>query len=247
MIGARFCINSDLEIRWASSDDEIVQHARAFVNQEGQQTVEQQLKDITHAIVNARLAPVQSAVEAARSAEVNRTSAADRFKTAYADIVPLLDKAIVQLCAVYIDDLAQVGAYGLQVKNGPRSLKVLKPNGQAEWIKFANRYVEIQGAISDQQRIKNPPFDHVLELIGFINEGLATRNTEQTARRTNVRARVTGAQELLELLQVAGITLIYTRFGGQISPELANWGYTVASKPVAAQAKPIEPPAPPAA
>lgn len=234
MISAQFCTGSDLEVRWPKYDEDILNLCQTFVAWEGQQPAEQQLKDISATSISARLAPVLAAMETARTAEVNRTAAAETFKAAYTEARTLLDKGIVHLSSKYIDDLAQVGLWGLETKAGPRGLKVVKPTDQAGWIKFMNSYVAREQALPEAQQIANLPLSRLAELAATINDGLTAREAGVTSRRTNVRSRVAGAQELLELLQVACITLIYTRFSGQISPDLANWGYTVVGKQPAA-------------
>ena len=236
MIGARFCVDSDLEVRWPATDEDILTQCQTFVAWEGQQPAPQQLKDISATSISARLAPVLAAMETARTAEVNRTAAAETFKAAYTEARTLLDKCIVHLSSQYIDDLAQVGLWGLETKAGPRGLRVIKPTDQAGWIKFMNSYVAREQTQPGLQPIANSSPSRLAVLAKTINERLQAREAGVTSRRTNVRSRVAGAQELLELLQAACITLIYTRFGGQISPDLANWGYTVVGKPPAAPA-----------
>jgi hypothetical protein len=241
MISARFCVDSDLEVRWPATDEDILTLCQTFVAWEGKQPPAQQLKDISATSISARLAPVLAAMGSARTAEVNRTAAAETFKAAYTEARTLLDKCIVHLSSKYVDDLAQVGLWGLETKVGPRGLRVIKPTDQAGWIKFLNGYVAREQALPEAQQIANLPLSRLVVLAKTINNGLITREAGVTSRRTNVRTRVVGAQELLELLQVACITLIYTRFGGQILPDLANWGYTVVGKQPAAPAP--EPPA----
>ena len=242
MIGARFCIDSDLEVRWPRYDEDILALCQTFVDWEGKQPAGQQLKDISYTSISARLTPVLAAVAASREAEVNRTAAAETFKAAYDEARTLLDKCILHLSSKYADDLAQVGRWGLETKVGPRGLKVVKPADQAGWIKFMNSYVAHEQALPAIEQMTAPPLGHLITLSKTINAQRQARDAGVASRRTNIRTRAAGARELLELLQVACLTLIYTRFGGQISPDLANWGYTVVNKPSAAQ--PIEPASP---
>ncbi|NJN55109.1 MAG: hypothetical protein HC804_10325 [Anaerolineae bacterium] len=77
------------------------------------------------------------------------------------------------------------------------------------------------------EQISDPSLAEMSALNGVLQTAVNERTVGQNQRETNVQTRLSEIQQLLDLLQVAAMILVVTRYQGIVTNNLQFWGYEV--------------------
>jgi hypothetical protein len=240
----KFDVQSALELRWAATDESIVKHGQTFLAFEESRPASEQLKDLSPAFFTALVDTAREAATEAGLGETERARVAELVRQADEQLRPLADKLILRLKNRHADNLAELESYGLQTKVGARGVSVIKPKNHIARRVFCLAYVERETSLPAAQQITDPPLSQMTALAAILRDNQAVRTTQTNRRQISVATRSAASQTLLDALQAAAAVLIVTRFGGQVTFDLQQWGYDVVAKTAPAP-KPIEAPTPP--
>lgn len=227
----RYDVSGDYDIRFPVDEGDLVPLAEAYIRYEATLPPADALHDIPCAEIQAALAAVKSAQAAQLAAEVDRASAANRLLQTSRQARPRLDRLIIRLKSRHVHNLADLGLYGLRTRLRQRGgLGVRKPANLLDWLKFLNDYLKEAGRQPEAERLTDPSFEELTELAQTLNTALEVRDRAQTRREVSVAARKAASQRLRNLLQVAAAIRIVKQYQGNVSVELAKWGYTVVAR-----------------
>lgn len=240
----KFDAQSELELRWATTDEAIIKHGATFLAFEEQRPASEQLKDLSPTFFTRLVDGAREAANEAGLGEAERARAAERVRQADEQLRPLMEKVILRLKNRHADNLAELEAHGLKTKAGARGVTVTKPKNTADWRAFCLAYVDSESALPAASQITDPPLSQLTAIAQVLRDNQAARTTQTTRRQISVATRTAAAQTLLDALQAAAAVLIVTRLGGQITYALRDWGYEVVGKTGPAP-KPLEAPTPP--
>ena len=236
----KFDVQGALELRWAATDEAIIKHGQAFLTFEESRPASEQLKDLSPTFFTQQVDAARKAAAEAGLGEAERARAAERVRQADEQLRPLIDKIILHLKSRHADNLADLELYTLKTKAGARGVSVTKPNNAIARRAFCLAYVERESSLPAEQQISDPPLSQLTAIATILRENQAERATQTNRRQINVANRSAAAQTLLDALQAAAAVLIVTRFGGQVTFDLQQWGYEVVAKTAPAP-KPTEP------
>ena len=234
----KFDVQSTLELRWAATDEGIIKHGQTFLAFEQQRPVAEQLKDLSPTFFTQLVDAAQEATTEAGLGEAARAHAAELVRQVDAQLPALVDKTLMQLKLHYASNLADLELHGLKTTTGPRGVSVQKPRDVAGRRAFCLAYVEREASLPADQQITDPPLSQMTAIAAILRENQTARTEQTNRRQRNVATRSAAAQTLLDALQAAAAVLIVTRFDGQITRDLQQWGYDVVAKTAPAQEPP---------
>lgn len=239
----KFDAQSDLELRWGDTDEAIIQHGLSFLAFEEQRPLAEQLKDLSPLFFTGLVKAARGAAAEAQSGEAARAHAAEAVRQIDAQLPSLVDKILLQLKLRYASNLADLKLHGLKTTTGPRGITVLKPKNPTDRRAFCLTYVERETSLPATQQITDPPLSQMAAIAQTLRDNQTARTTQTNRRQKNVETRTAASLVLLDALQAAAAVLIVTRFSGQITYALRDWGYDVVGKtgPAPIEPKPIDP------
>ena len=228
MFTVRLDTKGEFEVRWPSTDSEVITLGELYVAYESSQPVEQQLPSPALASVQAALAQAQTAMQAATSGEMARAAASELYHQGMTTARPLLELIINRLKGKYAEHLAQLELWGLNTKQGSRGVSVTKPKNENEWADFLLAYVAREQSLDSDARVINPALEQMSALATTVQANREGRRSNQTQREISIQARVEAVTKLLGLLQAAALVLLTTRFESKVKTDLQAWGYDIA-------------------
>jgi hypothetical protein len=240
-VAMKFDVQSTLELRWATTDKAIIQQGVSFLAFEEQLPAEKQLKDLSPLFFTGLITAAQDAAAGAGAGEADRARAAEVVRQADEQLRPLLDKVILRLKNRHADNLAELEQWGLKTKIGTRGVTVNQPKNVTDWRAFLLAYVAKESSQPAATQISDPPLSRLAAIAAALQENQAVRTKQTHQRLRGVAARATAVQTLLDALQAAAAVLIVTRFGGQITRDLQQWGYELVAKTAPPQEEPATP------
>lgn len=227
MISVRFDSNGDYKVRWSGKQQPIIANGVAYVAKESSLPVGQQITAPTLASVQAALAAAQAEHSAALSGEAIRAAAAEEYRQAMITAKSKLQVALLRLKNKYINNLAQLEAWGVATVAGSNGIRVRQPRTESEWVGFLKAYVTKESSLTAPEQITDPALAEMSDLNDTVQETLATRKAGKDQRETAVQTRTENAEQLNMLLQTAAIVLVATRYNGRVTNDLQQWGYDV--------------------
>ena len=96
--------------------------------------------------------------------------------------------------------------------------------------KNLSNYVAQESSLPEEQRISDPPLEQMAALAERVRAGREARTSGQTQREVGVEERSAAVTRLLDLLQIAAVVLVGTRYDGRVTNDLQQWGYTVVAR-----------------
>lgn len=238
MISVMLDYDGAYKVRWPESDRDIIALGQAYVAYETARPPEDQVPAPALATVQATLDAAQAAQAAAQTGEAERAQAAETYRQTLATAKEQLDAVIIRLKAKYLDNLAQLEEWGLDTTTTSRGVSVRKPDSDSAWADFLQAYVTKESSLPAETQLSDPPLAEMEALATTLAASDAARSAGRAQREANVSARSEEAAELLDLLQVAGLVLVATRFNRQVNSELQAWGYDVAARDTQSQGPP---------
>lgn len=230
-----FIIREDIEgayvLRWAQTHTEVLANARAFIAHESQLDASQQLKDIPLALLQTKYAEAVTAQETANSGEVDRAQFSASYRACLTRLRANFRRILAYLQYKHADNLMRLETYGLNVRHAARGgYTVALPRTDADLIRLLETYLAHESSLSPADRIPDPSLSEMQTLFTDIQHYQFTVRLACTQRSGNIQDRRALTAELHELLRCAAYILLVTRFGGKVSPELGNWGFTVVGR-----------------
>ncbi len=110
----KFDVQSALELRWAATDEAIINNGLALIAFEEQRPAAEQLKDLPASFFKALVKAAQDAATEARAGEAQRARAAEAVRQADEQLRPLADKVILHLKSRQANNLAELELWGLK-------------------------------------------------------------------------------------------------------------------------------------
>lgn len=239
MLAIRVDDKGDLEVRWPAKDEQVIALGEAYIARETSLSADQRLSEPELGQVQTALDNTKEAVGMAGSGEVERATAAEAYRQAMEEARPLLELALLRLKSQYAANLAQLEAWGLQTKSGARGVTVLKPDHTKGWAAFLLAYVEREQNLPAEARIADPSLDQMAALAEAVRQNQEQRLNGRTQREIGVKTRSEAVQQLLDLLQLAAVVLVVTRYNRRVMNDLQQWGYEVTARTAS---RPAEPP-----
>ena len=230
MLMIKLDAKSDLEVRWPSTPSDIIALGQAYVAHENALDSEERVTMPSLTLVQQTLAQTQAAQAAAVGGEADRAASAEAYRNTLETLRPLLDVAILQLKVSHANNLAELEHWGLETKGGARRVTVIKPRTPQAWADFATAYVTKEQSLSEAERVANPSFAQMSALVTTLQQNAATRQSARNQRTIGVRERANVGARLLDILQVAAGVLLVTRYAGEMSEELVQWGYAIVTR-----------------
>ena len=163
-VAMKFDVQSTLELRWAATDEAIIQQGVSFLAFEEQQPAEKQLKDLSPLFFKGLIKAAQDAAAEARAGEADRARAAEIVRQADGQLRPLLDKVILRLKNRHADNLAELEQWGLETQTGAYSVTVTKPNNAGARRAFLLAYVAKESGQPANTQITDPPLSQLTAL-----------------------------------------------------------------------------------
>lgn len=227
MISVRFDSSGDYRVRWSAKQQVIIANGVAYVAKESSVPVGQQIPIPTLAAVQAALAAAQAEHSAALSGEAIRATAAEEYRQAMLTAKNKLQTALMRLKNKYINNLAQLEAWGVETVAGSNGIRVRQPRLESEWVNFLKAYVAKESSLTAPEQITDPTLAEMTDLNDTVQEVLATRKAGKDQRETAVQVRSENTELLNRLLQTAAIVLVGARYNGRVTNDLQQWGYDV--------------------
>jgi hypothetical protein len=226
----KFDVPSALEIRWAATDEGVIQHGVSFLAFEGQRPTAEQLKDLSPEFFEGLIRAAQAAANEAARGEAERAHAAEAVRQADEQLRPLVDKLILHLKSRHANNLADLEVYGLKTTAGTRGVSVQKPHDIIQRRAFCLAYVDQQAILPPAQQITDPPLSQMQAIAAILKENQAERTEQANRRQRNIATRMAAAQKLLDALQAAAAVIMVKCYDGKVTRDLQQWGYDVVAK-----------------
>ena len=148
---------SDLIISWPRTSIDIINLGKAYVS------YEQSLAESDRLALPA-LSQMESLLAAARSyetmtvqGEMKRAAAAGRFDQTMNKVKEQFGIAIIKLKAKYLNNLAQLEAWGLNTTIGTRTIRVHRPRKQADWKYLIQTYISKEQSLPENSVVDPLP------------------------------------------------------------------------------------------
>lgn len=226
MIIIRLDLNGDYLVQWPRKDTEILTLTSRYIAKQLSLPVEDRLKDVPLATVQALYNQASTAATTATGGEITRATAAETLSQRIEEVKGYLDIIFLRLKGQYADNLAQLEGWGIPTTKGSRGINLQKPNTQNKIIAFLRAYVAKESTMIEGKQITDPPFSTMQALLDDIEDALASRTTARDQRELNVETRRKVLDELLNWLQTACLLLVM-QSGGKVSTALQQHGFTI--------------------
>lgn len=226
MITVKLDVNGDYLVQWPRKDTDILTLTSRYIAKQLSLPVEDRLKDVPLATVQALFNQASAAATTATGGEITRATAAETLSQRIEEVKGYLDLIFLRLKGQYADNLAQLEGWGIPTTKGSRGINLQKPNTQNKIIAFLRVYVAKESTVSAAEQIADPPLATMQALLNDIEDALASRTTARDQRELNVETRHQVLDELLNWLQTACLLLVM-QSGGKVSTALQQHGFTI--------------------
>ena len=233
MISVKFDVNGAYITRWSHSPQDIIAMGQSYVAWEAGLPQAQRLTAPSLAMMQAALVAAQAEQVTAGNSEATRAAAAELYRQTLVNVKGKLKLAVLRLKNKYFANLAQLEAWGLETVSTPNGVSVRQPRGEAEWAAFLVAYVAKETSLPVAEQLPDPLLAEMTALLATLQQAHADRTAGRNRRETAVQVRSVLAAQLLMLLQTAAIVLVATRYNGEVSSELQQWGFDVVHRPPA--------------
>jgi len=230
----RWDTQGNLRLVWPKKYSEVMAMAQAFVTYESGLPAQERLAAPSLGVIQGALDNTAAAVQAVQGGELDRATASTRYHQTMEQTHPLLDIALLLLQVAHTDNLAELKAWGLEVRGNEH---VYKPTGEKGWAKFLLSYVEQESSLPEAERLVAPPLAQIAALAEALRQSMEQRQSGLNRREKGVKDRAAAAAHLRRLLQAAAAVLIATRYDGRVVNDLQQWGYQVVAKKAQAPAE----------
>lgn len=230
MITVKIDYLSPYTLVWPKTDQEILALAEAYLARENSLPAGQRLAAPSLAMVQNALASAKTPAESATQAERERLEAAETYRQTMLEVNQLLDVLLIRLKNQYFNNLGQLAHWGLEVVNGKKGAMVRKPVGDKKIIAFLQAYVAKESSLPAEQQLQDPTLATMSNLLTRVTTSQAARQSGRNKREAGVQNRSAKVQELLDILQTAGLVLVVTQFKSQVTNDLQAWGFKVIGK-----------------
>lgn len=230
MIAIKIDFAGGYNLVWPRATGEILALAEAYVAKETSLPAGQRLAAPSLALVQNALTEAKTPAESAIQAERDRLEAAETYRQTLVEINQLLDMLLIRLKNQYFNNLGQLAHWGLEVVNGKKGATVRKPKGDKAVMAFLQTYVAKESSLPAEQQIKDPALTAVSDLLNRLTSSQAAKQSGRNTREAGVQTRSVKVQELLDILQTAGLVLVVTQFKGVVTNDLQAWGFKVIGK-----------------
>jgi hypothetical protein len=212
--------DSEFEVRWPRTDQEIIELAEAYMAREAALASREQLPCPPLQLIHKYLDLAHATLEVEGDPRLVAEQATRRYEGALEEARPLLNSAALALRARYEDDPLALTEWGLEFETREDEVCLAEPQDDATCLEFLESYIMRMHDLDEDERLEEPPLERMQELYGEMEEALERRQAALALREGYSPAR-----RLLDLLQVAAANLVTVRFEGQLTEELALWGY----------------------
>lgn len=222
---------SDQQLRWSRKDEQVIAQATVYVDYESALPPEQQLKDVSLALMQEVLAEAVDARGAVAYNDAERIKAGTTCRTATKEIKGVLRQVRKVLDARYLDDVSPLADWGFEVllSRGKPTLRM--PRNNQGWRNLMRTCLAREQEQPEEERVVTPSFEDMMALQQKLQDSIKARQEALAGREAAVAARKAATRRLLALLKVAADTRVHVYYEGQISPELQSWGYNVVARP----------------
>ncbi len=226
MTTIRFDVTGPYQIRWPSKEDDIIAQADVWITYESSRNAADQLKDTWLALIQTQNTVAKTARAGAKTGEAARSVTQAEFQAKLDQARHFLTLAHNILKLKHPENVFQLEYRGFNVRQTARGLSVRMPKKTSEILALLETYVTYESTLGPAQ-LADPPLATLQALLVDLQDLGQNRGSSRTQRTSNIYTRSTATARLAELLQGAGLALVQLKFGGQVHPDLANWGYTV--------------------
>jgi len=129
------------------------------------------------------------------------------------------------------DTPAKAAEWGFDIKQtGKRTGTILMPDGRAAIVALLDRYATTEKARPAAERFKSPALAEVVAVVDGLKQNVGARGTGKGQRASGTQQINTLTARLLDLLQAAAVQIVVKQYDGQVTPDLAQWGFEVTAR-----------------